>query len=279
MKVLQIGYGRWGSILAKEIDADTNLDLVCIHTRTPIDSVLFCKDLDTALDNSLITAAIVSTSLTDRHVIIQKCLDAGKHVLTEKPLAVSTNIANSLLKTAQDHKLILYTNYTHSHSRLISMLIDMLSTQNINCIKITMTQSSQVYHDENVDTLLFSHILAILFNISPQQLLAVSKSFVIVHNKHRIILQAPSLRLEANIRSSNYKRVIEVQTDYQKIYVDFSNDGFISVRDNGVELPRKMINQSANLKYVFNAFKMACRFEAADNCEQAIAVQQALDRL
>jgi predicted dehydrogenase len=279
MKVIQIGYGQWGEILAKAIDSDDNLDLVGIHTRTPIDNALYYKNLDAALDNSLIKGAIVTTPLVDRHTIIKQCLDAGKHVLAEKPLAETVSLAQSLLKMAQDRNLTLYTNYTHAHSQLVSLLKSTISGQDINSIKITMTQTSQVFDNENVDTLIFSHILSILFNLCPSQLRSLSKNSIVLHDKYDIILRTPSLYLEASIRSPKYKRVIEVETDSQNIYVDFSNDGFMSECHNGLVMPRKIMNQSSNLKHVFHAFKSACKFGTPANNEQAIAVQQALDRL
>ena len=279
MKVFQIGYGQWGAILAKAIDSDDNLDLVGIHTRTPINNALYYKNLDAALGNSLIKGAIVATPLVDRHTIIKQCLDAGKHVLTEKPLAETVSLAQSLVKMALDRNLTLYTNYTHAHSRIVSSLKSTISGQDIKFIKITMTQTSQVFGGENVDTLIFSHILSILFILCPSQLHSLSKNSIILHDKYDIILRTSSLYLEASIRSPEHKRVIEIHTDSQKIYVDFNHDGFMSICHNGLVLPQKMMYQSSNLKYVFNAFKLACKFGTPDNNEQAIAVQQALHRL
>ena len=279
MKVVQIGYGRWGEILAKAIDSDTNLDLVGIHTRTPIDNARYHGNLDEFLNNSAIKGVVIATPLANRHIIIKQCLDSGKHILTEKPLAENLSLAKSLLKMAQDRNLILYTNYTHSHSKLVCALKDTILAQNINSIKIKMIESHQIYDNENVDTLIFSHILSILFNLCPSELNSVSKNSIAVHNKYHIISRTPALYLEASILSAKQQRVIEVQTNNETIYVDFGNDGFISLCRNGLTMPRKMMNQSSNLKHVFNAFKAACQFGAYDNSAQALAVQQALDRL
>ncbi|MDC0481982.1 Gfo/Idh/MocA family oxidoreductase [Gammaproteobacteria bacterium] len=278
MKIIQIGYGAWGAKLARAIKDSPYLDLVGIHTRKPIENTLYFNDLDKALDDRTVQGVIIATPLKDRHKLIMRCLDAGKHVLTEKPLAQNAAFAKSLIKKAQDQNLTLYTNYTHAHSLLISMLREKIDNQKINFIKIIMTQSDSVYSPETVSTLLFSHILAILFDISSSHLLSISIDSKVVQDKNQIIVEANNLYICANTKSSVFTRVIEINTDDKLVLVDFSNNGFLSVFINGVTTERFDIDQSENLTHVFKAFYTACQSGEAANYDQAISVQKILDQ-
>lgn len=70
-------------------------------------SVPFCQDLTTMLSDPKIEM-IVNLTNSNRHFEVSKaCLEAGKHVFSEKPLAVTLPQARELVKLAQDRGLYL----------------------------------------------------------------------------------------------------------------------------------------------------------------------------
>jgi predicted dehydrogenase len=74
-----------------------------------------------------VDAVILSTPPADHEVVGLACLEAGKHVLCEKPLAVSVEACERLVAAAEEHGVCLATGFTLRQTpaaRLARSLVD-----------------------------------------------------------------------------------------------------------------------------------------------------------
>lgn len=79
------------------------------------------------IDSGLCEALVVATSNDTHHPIVMAALNAGLHVLCEKPLAVNSTEASEMALTAQEKGLITSMPFTYRHmpsTRYLKHLID-----------------------------------------------------------------------------------------------------------------------------------------------------------
>src|SRR3954452_23643974 len=105
-----LGLGYWGPNYARLLADLPEADLVwacdvqpdkldIIRRRDP--TVTLTTHIDDVLGDSSVDAVIVATPSSTHAELTQAALESGKHVLCEKPLALSTAECDSLIATAE----------------------------------------------------------------------------------------------------------------------------------------------------------------------------------
>ena len=136
MKVLLIGVGYWGSKILERLKrlpsapevvaADPKLTAVCLERPHVLEllrgSVAFEDYQDALKMNPGIDACIVATPMSTHYTIVKACLEAGKHVLVEKPMAKTGQEARELVDLAFTKGLVLRTDLTFLEHPLVKGL-------------------------------------------------------------------------------------------------------------------------------------------------------------
>ena len=107
--VALFGLGRAGSIHFKNLVKNVRIDLkylveenVAVAEQFVVDyrledtAVLCSKDLDIVIKDTTVTACVITTPTETHEGIVMACLEAGKAVFCEKPLA---NTVDAIGKT------------------------------------------------------------------------------------------------------------------------------------------------------------------------------------
>lgn len=119
--VAQVGFGYWGPNLARNLNkiaGDDWLYLVELSaSRREQAAALYPQvkvtdDFDAVLADRAASAVIISTPAATHAGLAHRALDAGKHVLVEKPLALTVTDAQSLARKADQRGLILMVGHT-----------------------------------------------------------------------------------------------------------------------------------------------------------------------
>jgi hypothetical protein len=166
LRTAVVGYGRWGRVLAGAINAHPRFDVVRICHRSAPTTARMTPRLDEILRDGTIQTIVIATPLATRAPIVLSCLEAGKHVMTEKPLAASSQEATELVKCAHRNNRILFTNYVHAYGRSMERLQgELAALGSLRAIDISLLQPGPLVEGEGVETLLGSHAAAILFHL------------------------------------------------------------------------------------------------------------------
>ena len=92
--------------------AESDQDLARRYAeRFGFDPALVYDDLETMLDRTEPEGVVTFTSIYDHLEVVQACASRGIHVMVEKPLAVSVNHAEQIEQLAEQHGIMVYTNY------------------------------------------------------------------------------------------------------------------------------------------------------------------------
>jgi predicted dehydrogenase len=124
VRVAQIGYGYWGPNLARNfyqlpaaelaLVVDANEDaLIRVRQLYP------CRTASApaaATDDPTITAVVIATPARTHFELVQQALYAGKHVLVEKPLAMSVAEARILVDLAAAQKRVLMVGHVFEYN-------------------------------------------------------------------------------------------------------------------------------------------------------------------
>ncbi|WGM88504.1 MAG: Gfo/Idh/MocA family oxidoreductase [Candidatus Bathyarchaeum tardum] len=142
VKVGVVGLGFMGSAHARVYKKLNNCELVAICDSDPTKKELadsydckFCSDLSTFLEQDL-DAVSVCTPTSMHHDVVSAVLDAGKHVLVEKPFADSLTKGESLVKKAIEADKLLGVGYIERFNSAVRSLKEVL-----DCSKIFSTVS------------------------------------------------------------------------------------------------------------------------------------------
>lgn len=121
--VIIFGTGRMGRVRAKTLQQIANVEV--LYGFDIIESsvksfagefsaeghVLTDESMAKALADPRVKAVFVSTTSSSHQKIISACLNAGKHVFCEKPLALTAADTESCVKLAKEKNLALYCGF------------------------------------------------------------------------------------------------------------------------------------------------------------------------
>lgn len=181
-----IGYGYWGPNLVRNFCgvkgskvvavADRRLDrLDLVRQRFP--AVTTTPDARELLQSPEVDAIAIATPPANHFELASKALDAGKHVLVEKPLATSSAQALALVTKAARRNRVLLTDHTFLYTGAVRKLLELVSSGSLGeiyyydsvRINLGLFQS-----DLNVLWDLAVHDLAIIDALMPARPLSVS---------------------------------------------------------------------------------------------------------
>jgi predicted dehydrogenase len=131
-----VGLGYWGPNLLRVLTERTDVEVRWIcdldasrleHITRRYPSVRPTVKFEDVLDDPDVDGIVVATPVHTHYDLARRCLDAGKHVLVEKPLASSSAGAQDLIDCANDRDLALMCGHTFLYSppvRMVKSLID-----------------------------------------------------------------------------------------------------------------------------------------------------------
>ena len=179
VSVAVVGAGYWGPNLTRNLLAcpATDLRWVCdlelsrardvVGART---AVSVTDTFDDVLNDPHVEAVAVATPAATHVSIALACLEAGKHVLVEKPLATSAADAEKLVAVAERSGLVLMTDHTYCYTAAVQRIHESVAdgtmgqVQYVDSVRINL---GLVQPDIDVFWDLAPHDLSILDYVLP----------------------------------------------------------------------------------------------------------------
>jgi len=121
-----IGCGRWGNNHRELLESreDIKLSYICdsILNDKLVNGINFTKDYNNALEDKLVNAVVIATPPSTHYQIARDSLNAGKHVLVEKPLTGNSKDAENLINVAKENDKQLMVGHTFIYNPAIQYL-------------------------------------------------------------------------------------------------------------------------------------------------------------
>jgi predicted dehydrogenase len=144
-----VGYGYWGVNLARNVAAASSLQLVGV--ADPDDdrrkaaagahpTVTTWSSLDEVLDDPAVDAVVLAVPAHAHAALATKVLESGRHVLVEKPLAMTVEDGRDLVDLAEDKGLIAMVGHTFLYASPVHRLKEYIDAGDLGAIQYLYSQ-------------------------------------------------------------------------------------------------------------------------------------------
>ncbi len=136
LRVGVIGYGYWGPNLVRNFASGARTRVVAIaeqaaHRRAlaqvTYPHIKCVEDAATLFADPDIDAVAIATPIFTHHQLAKQALEAGKHVLVEKPLAPSVAEAEELVRLAKQHERVLMVDHTFVYTGAVRKIGELIA--------------------------------------------------------------------------------------------------------------------------------------------------------
>jgi predicted dehydrogenase len=176
--VALIGAGYWGSRLARNLAAAPHCSLrwVCDldgDRATVIAGAVGARPIGSlaeVLGDSTVEAVVVATPARTHPAIVAACLEAGRHVLVEKPLAGSVDDARALSDLARERGVIVMCDHTYRFAPVVGVVQSLLAAGVPGALRsVDSVRTNHMHGQSDVGVLwdLAHHDLSILGFVLP----------------------------------------------------------------------------------------------------------------
>jgi predicted dehydrogenase len=177
--VAVVGAGYWGPKLVRNFAQSEGWNLVSVcdadeeRARAAVgrhSTVATTSAFDEILDDPSVSAVAISTPVSTHCELAVRALDAGKHVLIEKPLALSLDEGEKIVSLAEDRGLVLMCDHTYCYTPAVQQVREAVRSgaigelQYVDSVRINL---GLVQNDVDVFWDLAPHDLSILDFILP----------------------------------------------------------------------------------------------------------------
>ena len=186
IKVGVIGYGYWGPNLVRNFMAapGSAVTRVCDLREERLTSlnklypgIKTCNSSTELINDPQIDAVVIATPVSSHYELALAALQAGKHVLVEKPLASKSDQARVLIDEAAKRKLVLLVDHTFVYTDAIRKIRELIASGQLGDIyyyDAVRVNLGLFQHDVNVIWDLAIHDLSIMDYVLPAKPVAIS---------------------------------------------------------------------------------------------------------
>lgn len=187
-KVGVIGVGHWGKKHVEELRAlGAEVFVADLDKR----NLQICEErfrahpltLEDMLSNDEIVAVTICTPIPTHYQLGKQALQAGKHTLIEKPLAMTVRQAEYEVRLAREKRVLLATGHIYRFNNAVSGIKRLLqegTLGDIHIAKFAWTNLEPVYKDRDIISDLAPHpfdIMEDLFGKSPDEVSCIGNSY------------------------------------------------------------------------------------------------------
>jgi predicted dehydrogenase len=182
-----VGYGYWGPNLARNIAECDGLRLEALVELDRKQAATFrgrhpgartVNTLDAVLADPAVEAIVIATPPPTHHALAKRALEAGKHVLVEKPLATTLDDAHELAEISQATGRVLMPGHTFIYSPAVNTVRDLIRGGIVGDVHFVTSSRMNLgkYNDGGVVCDLAPHDLSILLYWLEQPIVEVAAS-------------------------------------------------------------------------------------------------------
>lgn len=262
IETMVVGYGYWGPNIVRNVSdrPEFRLNCLCERDEARIDefrarnSGVRCeRDLDTALSDPSIEAVAIATPPHTHFSLVSRALEAGKHVLVEKPLARTAGEAGKLIALAEELGLVLMPGHTFLYSPSVNKVRALIEEDVLGEIYFVTSSRMNLglYQQDGVVLDLAPHDLSILLHWLDRPLVEVTANGRSVFQEGIHETAFLTLRFEggaqANVQVSwqaprKMRQMVVVGSQRMVQYEDTSADAPVRIYDRGLDFAEPPAN-------------------------------------
>lgn len=149
VRIAQIGVGYWGPNLLRNLVANPRVTVVRVadlsaerraYVQALYPAITVGSDINELMNDPTIQAVIIATPVNTHFELALWALNAGKHVLVEKPLATSSDEVERLAAAALPHKLTVMVGHTFLFNEAVRYVKRLIDSGELGTIRYIYSQ-------------------------------------------------------------------------------------------------------------------------------------------
>lgn len=258
MKIAVVGLGYWGPNLLRNLVALVGADSVVMVEQSldriaamaaQYPSVGWSTSLDDTLNDDEVEAVIIATPVSTHARLARAALEAGRHVLVEKPLAGSVVDAAELVVCAEERERVLMVGHTFLFSPRVERMAEYLAEGRLGAIHYaTSSRLNLGLHQRDIGVIwdLAAHDFSILFHLLEEFPVSVQTSGRGMVRADTLDVAFVNLCFASGIVASvdvswlapkKVRNTVLVGDSQMMVYDDLDNEGPVKIYDKGVVKP------------------------------------------
>lgn len=255
VRIGQVGLGYWGPNLARNLAVvdGGELTVLCDANRERLERIgrqfpgaRQVDDFAAVLGDPSVDGVVIATPVETHFQMAREALQAGKHVLVEKPLATSAVECEELIRIAEEQDLRLMVGHVFLYNAAVERVSEYIASGELGEIYYAYSQRlnlGQIRADVNAMWNFAPHDLSILchwFGDEPTAVLAKGYSYIQPGIEDVVFMSLDFPRgVGANVHISwldplKVRRMTVVGSEKMVVYDDVSADAKITIYDKGV---------------------------------------------
>lgn len=186
LNIAVVGAGYWGPNLIRNFRSlkDAWLKTVCDvderrldHIRKLYPDIQITTDFSEVLKDASVDAVAIATPVRFHYEMAMKCLESGKHVFIEKPMAASVGECLSLLDMADRNNVKLMVGHTFAYSAPVRKIKEIYAAGELGEIQYISSRRLNLglfQNDINVAWDLAPHDISIILHIIGKEPVSVN---------------------------------------------------------------------------------------------------------
>ena len=175
IRVGVIGFGYWGPNLVRNFMTNPEMMVVCVADKSTdrlakvnslYPGVRTVEDARELIEDPSIDAVVIATPVHSHFELAMAALDAGKHVLVEKPIASSAGQAQRLVEHADKRGLVLMVDHTFVYTGAVRKMRELIDTEAFGDVRY--------YNSTRVNLGLFQSDVNVLWDLAVHDLSIMS---------------------------------------------------------------------------------------------------------
>ena len=174
INIAQIGVGYWGPNLLRNLVANNDCKVKTVvdltkerrdYVRGLYPSIRVSNQIEDIINDEEIKAVIIATPVATHFDLAIKCIEAGKHVLVEKPMAMTVEEVQKIGKISERKSLVAMVGHTflfNSAVQYVKTLIDAGELGNIRYIYSQRVNLGRIRNDVDALWNLAPHDISII---------------------------------------------------------------------------------------------------------------------
>lgn len=180
LRIAVIGFGYWGPNLVRNFEAQPHAQVTAVvDTRSErlqqlqqtYPHISASTDALATINHSSVDAVVIATPVFTHFELAKAALEAGKHVLLEKPMVTTVKEADILIELATQKGLTLMVDHTYLYTGAVEIIkeyVDQGKIGNLQYIDSTRINLGLFQPDVNVLWDLAPHDISILNHLIPE---------------------------------------------------------------------------------------------------------------
>ena len=149
IRVAQIGVGYWGPNLLRNLMVNPQLIVKAVadleedrrvFVKTNYPTVAVESDPEAIIEDSDVDAVVIATPVSTHYDLAMRCVESGKHVLVEKPMATQVSQIEDIARAANNNNLVAMVGHTFLFNQAVRYVKDLIDRGELGDIRYIYSQ-------------------------------------------------------------------------------------------------------------------------------------------